>query len=87
MKQRKSPLSQARRQGQETECVSALCVLLPLPGVNLPLPHAWRTMNAVTDAVAVRGWPWCPAVSLLVDRCHVAVESALDASQAGRWAQ
>lgn len=87
MKQRKSPLSRARHRGQETGCASALCVLLPLPGVNLPLPHAWRTLNTVTDAVAARGWPWCPVASLVVDRCHVAVESALDASQAERWTQ
>lgn len=87
MTQRKSPFGLAGHRGQETGCVCCPYVPLPLPGVNLPLPFAWRTMNSVTAALAARGWLWCPAASLQVDCCLVAVESALDASQDGRWTQ
>lgn len=87
MMKKKSPLRPARHREQNKRCVSALYVLLPLHDVNLPLSCAWRTMNAVTDVVASCGWPWCPAVSLMVDRCALAVESALDGSLDRRWKQ
>jgi len=87
MMQKKSSLRRARHREQGTRCVSALCLLLPLPGVNLPLSCAWHTMNAVTDAVASCGWPWCPLASLMVYRYALAIESAFDASLARRWKQ
>lgn len=82
---RKSPLSRARRRGQETRVASSVCVLLPLPSVNLPL--AWRTINAMMYAFAAQGWRWCRAASHLMGRYAGDVKSALDAPQAGRWAQ
>jgi len=38
MMQRKCPFSLAGRWGQGTGCVYGICLPLPLPGVNLPMP-------------------------------------------------
>lgn len=87
MRRKRSPLCRARRRGREKGCACAAFLPLPLPGVNLPLPFVWRTLNTVTDALAARGWPWCPTASRVVDHCHVVLEAALDAPEGGRFAQ